>query len=131
MTQSPQCGRFDAADGQGTDFSMIRTQLCSSALLPTKSPIFLEDSDFSANTTVPAMLTLILSQYSSLQGVCILAFASVLLCTWRFWYSSYISSFLEIVTIIARTHGNLVCRPLASNYSVFWSVGFGVKTRSK
>lgn len=88
-------------------------------------------SNFSTKTTVPAILTLILSQYSSLQGVCILAFVSVLLRTWRFWYLSYISSFLEIVTIIARTHGNLVCRPLASNYSVFWSVGFGVTTCNK
>lgn len=63
------------------------------------------------------MLTLILSRYSSLRGLCILAFESVvLLCTWRFCYSSYISSFLEIVTIIARTRRNLVCGPLASNY---------------
>lgn len=35
-------------------------------------------------------------------------------------------SFLEIVTTIARTCGNLVCRPLAVNYSVVWAVGFGV-----
>jgi len=75
------------------------------------------------------MLTLTLSQYSALEGVCILAFASVVVvCTCRFCYSSYISSFLETVTIFARTHGNLVCRPLASNYSVFWSVGFRITT---
>lgn len=37
-------------------------------------------------------------------------------------------SFLEIVTTIARTCGNLVCRPLAVNYSVVWAVGFGITT---
>lgn len=48
-------------------------------------------------------------------------------CTWKCCFLSHMSSFLAIVTVIARTHGNPVCRPLGSNCSVFCSVGFGVK----